>query len=210
MMSFEPIKKNPTKGTKKIEKPGAMNPFKGHKKLKRKLDPEEIRDGTRGRGRPSLLAMNEDLIYSIAEAVREGLFYTDAAAMYGISRMSINAWMTKGVRDEENELDTPEARFAIEVKKARALSTLDSVRNIRRAGQNPAFWMSEAWFLERTQPEQFGKQDRQTVELKGKLGLGVVTANIEGDPTELKESAEDGLSTILSGLIAGRTEDSSE
>lgn len=156
----------------------------------------------RGRGRPPLLKMEPGLIDSIYEHVRSGLFYTEAAALEGISVVDINTWMTKGVRDLKNGIeDSVYADFAIAIKSAMAEAEQESLGDIRRAGKTNAFWMASAWYLERKYPDRYGKQDRTTVEMRGQLG--VVSANPEG-LRGLTEDDARAAATILGILGAGR------
>lgn len=157
-----------------------------------------------------MLEMNEDLIEQIAEYVSEGMFYTDAAAMIGVTATSVQNWLRLGTKDEERGLDTPHSRFSCAVKAARAFAQHDSITAIRRAGNMPwpGAWQAHAWYLERTDPENFGKQDRTTVQLNGKLGVGVISANLDVKPEDIPPDGASRLAEIAGILASGTNPES--
>lgn len=168
--------------------------------FRNKLDADK-----KGRGRPHVLYMRPEIADEIAGYIRQGMFAGEAAALAGITTHTVQRWLAAGRNYlEAGETDRLEAIFYTKVQRAHAEVELEALQAIRAAGQNPAHWSANAWFLERTRPGRYGRVDRNQLEIQGNLGLS--RANLDGTPDE----ATDGtavLSAIAEILSAGATED---
>lgn len=100
------------------------------------------------------------------DAVRLGSTYRLAAAYAGISHETYANW-----------LDSKPEFFAA-VKEAEGQAVVGWLAKIEKAA-NDGNWQAAAWKLERRLPEDFGRKDRQSVELTGKDG-GPVEINSQG------------------------------
>lgn len=98
-----------------------------------------------------------------------GAFLRDAAAAAGISERAVHGWRSRGEEwleqaDEAGEaIEVPESevpfvQFAQALQKARGQATVYHLSNIRRHAL--VNWTASAWYLERTQPEVYGKRSR--------------------------------------------------
>lgn len=84
--------------------------------------------------------------------------YADAACRYaGIDYSTFFRWMQKG---EESDDQYGEFRKAVE--KARAHAEVKYVAVIDRAAREGT-WQAAAWWLERTQPQKYGRKERYEV-----------------------------------------------
>lgn len=92
---------------------------------------------------------------AVLKAVSDGLPYKHCASLAGISYRTLKHWLTRGRRDE----DGPYVAFLALVKKAQSKAVQQAVKGIRTAGKKN--WTAYAWFLERTNPEQFGSEGRE-------------------------------------------------
>jgi hypothetical protein len=79
-----------------------------------------------------------------------------AAAVAGVSVASLYAWLRAGRERRSKEF----VQFLERVKKAEAEAVLSRVRQISRAADTS--WQAAAWWLERTQPDEFGR-DRDLI-----------------------------------------------
>lgn len=97
----------------------------------------------------------------IVQALREGAFLTDAAAIGGVTKNAVYVWMRKGrvqkkgkFRDFVNAVDT-----------ARAEAKMEASRTIMGAfGRD---WKAAAHYLAMTDPDHWG--DRKRIDLAGNL-----------------------------------------
>jgi transposase-like protein len=99
-------------------------------------------------GRPTKLT--EALVRDIAEAVAEGMTYTLAAQLHGVTRKTLYNWLKAG---EDADGESPEAEFLHALKKAEAEGARVQLRRVRGGEMN---WQSGAWLLERRFRDDYG------------------------------------------------------
>ena len=92
----------------------------------------------------------------ICKSVRLGNTYECAAEAGGISKPTLFDWINRGMDGEE-----PFANFYNSIKKARAEAEEYAVEIVRNAMLTT--WTAAAWWLERTNPEKYGKRIQQEV-----------------------------------------------
>lgn len=115
-------------------------------------------------GRPTVL--NVEMKDAIVDLLKRGNYITTAAAAVGISPVTVGAWVRKGeeLSNLERELDETEqlfVAFSVEVQKARAFAEVQHVETIRQASKEN--WTASAWWLERTNPKDWGKVSRTEI-----------------------------------------------
>lgn len=115
-------------------------------------------------GRPTIL--NQAMADAIVDLLKRGNYITTAARAVGINPVTIGAWVRKGAElaEEDRELDETEqlfVEFSIEVEKARAFAEVTHVETIRQASKDN--WTASAWWLERTNPNNWGKVTRTEI-----------------------------------------------
>lgn len=116
-------------------------------------------------GRPTQL--NEAMHKGIVEAVRGGLPITKAAALCGMHPDTVMKWQAigrKAQRMADDGEEVPErmhryARFSIDIEMARAEAQQVHLANIKNAAAD-GNWTASAWYLERTDPANWGRKDR--------------------------------------------------
>jgi len=84
----------------------------------------------------------------ILELLRAGNYHKEAYGAAGISADTFYEWM----RDD--------AEFSEAVQKAESDAVAFHVQQILNASVNGA-WQASAWYLERKNPDRFGRQDRR-------------------------------------------------
>jgi hypothetical protein len=146
-------------------------------------------------GRPCKLTLEVRKI--ILDAIAAGGLYKHAAALGGVSRITLNNWLNKGKRAKRGEFFD----FLIAVKRAEANAVINAVVRIQKAAEGgeliedrtrtstrtyrdgssitvivhvqkwtrPA-WQAAAWFLERRCPEDYGRNAHQLRELRKIVG----------------------------------------
>lgn len=115
-------------------------------------------------GRPTLLT--PELQESICKEIEAGLSFDDAAKLNGVSQASIIIWRRRGAKGEE-----PYLSFLQASEKARVKAKSDALKNVRAAMQSNGApdWRGEAWFLERTYPDQYGQQNVVNIKVEKAL-----------------------------------------
>jgi len=105
----------------------------------------------------------------IINALRAGNYVETAAQLAGVGRASIYRWIDKGQsaidREEQGEElnadDERYAEFARGVEEARASAMARNVALVNTAAQTT--WQAAAWWLERTNPQMWGRHLRAEV-----------------------------------------------
>ncbi len=162
-------------------------------------------------GRKTLLTAETQ--NAICEALREGHYMDDAANLCGISEWTAYNWTCRGRKAAELEEQGIEPaaeelkylRFFQATKEARADAIRANLKVIRTAAQD-GHWQAAAWYLERTNPQKWGKRD--TVALTGAEGTQVT---VEISPVDtlreklqaMEERAMKAIDTIAHELPAG-------
>lgn len=131
---------------------------------------------TRGNGRPPKLAQrihpDAPTTYGdrIIQALEAGAFFDDACTFANVSRSAAYEWLARGKdaralveeRGDDAKLgknDQLYLDFTDAVERARAGVVVSNLAIIRQAAQSGT-WQAAAWYLERTQPQKFGRFQR--------------------------------------------------
>ena len=128
-------------------------------------------------GRPTVL--NVEMKDAIVDLLKRGNYITTSATAVGIRPGTIGVWIKKGEELSQLDRDLDETEqlfvdFSLEVQKARAFAEVAHVENIRQASKEN--WTASAWWLERTNPRDWGKVQR--TEITGADG-GAIQVDIE-------------------------------
>jgi hypothetical protein len=118
--------------------------------------------------RPKLTA---DVQSAVIEALSAGNYLDTAAQYAGIHPATLFRWLDRGrvaiESDDDNHPDKIYGEFCEAVEKTRAQSEVRAVALIRKAAMEGT-WQAAAWFLERSHPHKWGRQQR--LEVTGKNG----------------------------------------
>lgn len=155
-------------------------------------------------GRPALIRQCDPS--AIIEAVREGAFITDAAALQGVDARAVRRWCIRGrqalaakggdverVRKREREY----AQFALDIEQARAHADKESIERIRKRGGIDCDWKSEAWLMVRRNRAKWDPSVREVVaqELESLCDIVRDTLGDEAWATVLDALEESGVET---------------
>jgi hypothetical protein len=80
----------------------------------------------------------------------------------GIGEASYYRWMETGEADTEQDLDTPYPEFRLKAEQSMCEARTLAHRHIRTAMKKD--WRAAAWYLEGTQPQEWGRADRHRIE----------------------------------------------
>lgn len=121
----------------------------------------------RGR-RPSEL--DSPKVTNLIAALRAGNYFEHACAYAGIAPSTAYRWLERGRREQQSQAEgnpkDPIEQHYLElcesIEKARADAIVGNVAIIQNAAKNGT-WQAAAWWLERTMPNQFGRQIKAEV-----------------------------------------------
>lgn len=104
-------------------------------------------------------------VQQLIEALRAGNYIESACVYAGISPATYYNWMAEA---EQPDASDESIEFFEAVTRARAEAEIRNVSLIQKAASDPKLWNAAAWWLERSHPTRWGRQQR--VELTGSNG----------------------------------------
>lgn len=152
-------------------------------------------------GRPSKLTTERQA--EIVKMVKAGVPNATAAQVAGVTESTFYLWMEKG-QDPENH-DPIYTEFSEAVLRARAEAEAAMVANIRLHARN-GDWKADAWLLERSRPERWGRVNRHELTGAGGGAIRVETETIETlllDAGRAVQVADDAIDAELAALDEG-------
>jgi hypothetical protein len=153
---------------------------------------------------PKPILLDDNTRKRLLDALRGGNYQDTAVAYAGVGRSAYYTWLARGrkVRDgieddglapAEDSEDQMYLDFLGDVEKARADAKVRALALVQKAAFDDGAWQAAAWFLERTAPQEFGRQTR--LEHTGK----------DGGPVELQANVSvDDLALALDEIIDGK------
>ena len=115
----------------------------------------------------------------ICNDIKAGVPIVHAAISHGISQSTFYDWYNKGKKAKKGKFRD----FYDDVEEAKSIAINLRARRIYKAGQ--ANWQADAWWLERVDPENFGRKDYHTVQSES-VNTNV-NFNMKSDDEVLKE-----------------------
>lgn len=135
--------------------------------------------------------LTEQLIETIAQAIRVGAYVETAVALAGVSKDSFYRWLRQAESDDSTLLTV---KLSDAVKKTLAESEKRDLDVIDKAAQEGE-WTAAAWRLERKFPNKWGRQSKVQLEHTG----------MDGGPIEIQSMTEDEMETRIEKLLQKRT-----
>jgi len=127
------------------------------------------------RGRHSKLT--DELIEKICKYIEAGNYAKTACLACGISEVTFYDWIKKGEEAIKEGKNNKYAKFLKSIKEARAKAEIKNVKIIMEAAQeNPKH---AEWWLERTNPEFWGRKDKLEVKHSGKIDISILKKYLE-------------------------------
>jgi hypothetical protein len=134
---------------------------------------------TQGRKKPKVI---DPKVQTLVQALRGGNYFEHACAFAGIAPSTAYRWIERG-RNEAARIeagDKPDANeteyleLCNTIEKARAEAVVANVTIIQQAARSGT-WQAAAWWLERTMPQQFGRQ------IKAEVTTNDTSSDIDSD-----------------------------
>jgi hypothetical protein len=135
--------------------------------------------------------LTDELIETIAQAIRVGSYVETAVALAGVSKDSFYRWLRQAESDDANEMTV---KLSDAVKKALAEAEKRDLDVIDKAAQEGE-WTAAAWRLERKFPNKWGRQSKVQLEHTG----------MDGGPIEIQSMTDEEMETRIEKLLQKRT-----
>ena len=135
------------------------------------------------------LKLTDKLCDEICNDIKAGVPIDHASIAHGITRTTFYDWYNKGKTARSGKF----RQFHDKVEEAKSVAITLRARRIYKAGETN--WQADAWWLERVDPQNFGRKDTHKLE----ADIKSENLNVEVKTTEevLKEH-EDSISRFIS------------
>lgn len=128
------------------------------------------------------IKLTNKLCDEICNDIKAGVPIKHAAISHGITEVTFYNWYNKGKKAKKGKFRD----FYNYVEEAKSIAITLRARRIYKAGQ--ASWQADAWWLERVDPENFGRKDHHTVNSENTNKN--INFNLKSDDEVLKEHAD--------------------
>jgi transposase len=105
-----------------------------------------------------------ELQRQICTSLATGAYVETAAALHGVSKVTLYDWFKRGNAGEE-----PYVGFLNAIKSAEAQSEQTALGRIDQASLDPKNWTAAAWRLERKHPDRWGRRDKVDLSIEGEV-----------------------------------------
>lgn len=103
----------------------------------------------------------------VLDAMHRGIGLARAAELAGVTRAAVYQWIKRGEADEAAGKRTKHAEFARAIRQERARTAGLMERSVLRGAVDD--WRAGAWYLERVLPDEYGRRDKLTVEVRQQM-----------------------------------------
>lgn len=118
--------------------------------------------------------LTDTLAYEVAANLEEGCSIADACALAGIAESTYHDWVRRGDAGE-----APFSEFSELTRAARAKGRREHIQAIKKAASDD--WRAAAFFLERSDPANWGPKHKVQSEHTGDIAIRVEYADAEPD-----------------------------
>lgn len=126
------------------------------------------------------LKLTDQLCDDICNDIKAGVPIKHAAIAHGISKSTFYDWYGKGEQAKSGKFK----KFYDKVEEAKSVAVTLRARRIYKAGED--CWQADAWWLERVDPDNFGKKDFHDVRMEADVKTDLLE-KLQRPLPELKE-----------------------
>ena len=109
------------------------------------------------------LKLTDQLCDDICNDIKAGVPIDHASIAHGITRATFYNWYRKGEDAKSGKFK----KFYDEVEEAKSVAITLRARRIYKAGEDN--WQADAWWLERVDPDNFGRKDNLNIHSKQEI-----------------------------------------
>ena len=126
------------------------------------------------------LKLTDRLCDEICNDIKAGVPIVHAAISHGITHTTFYDWYNKGKNAKSGKFK----QFHDKVEEAKSVAITLRARRIYKAGEMS--WQADAWWLERVDPDNFGKKDFHDVRMEADVKTDLLE-KLQRPLPELKE-----------------------
>lgn len=130
------------------------------------------------------LKLTDQLCDEICNDIKAGVPIKHASIAHGISESTFYNWFDKGKEAKSGKF----RKFYDKIQEAKSVAITLRARRIYKAGETS--WQADAWWLERVDPDNFGRKDTHQVDMNANVN-SEVTVNLLDKIKEKRKELND-------------------
>lgn len=130
------------------------------------------------------LKLTDKLCDEICNDIKAGVPIKHASISHGITERTFYNWFEKGKEAKSGKF----RKFYDKIQEAKSVAITLRARRIYKAGETS--WQADAWWLERVDPDNFGRKDTHQVDMNANVN-SEVTVNLLDKIKEKRKELDD-------------------
>ena len=125
--------------------------------------------------------LTDQLCDEICNDIKAGVPIKHAAISHGITEVTFYNWYNQGKTAKSGA----KKKFYEKVEEAKSVAITLRARRIYKAGESN--WQADAWWLERVDPENFGRKDHHKIDMDAKADVNSQVSINDITDTQVKD-----------------------
>ena len=127
------------------------------------------------------LKLTDQLCDEICNDIKAGVPIKHASISHGISESTFYNWFDKGKEAKSGKFK----KFYDKIQEAKSVAITLRARRIYKAGESN--WQADAWWLERVDPDNFGRKDTHKIDMDAKADVNAQVSMRDATNTQVKD-----------------------
>ena len=128
------------------------------------------------------LKLTDQLCDDICNDIKAGVPINHAAVAHGITHTTFYDWYNKG---KEATRKSKFKTFYEKVEEAKSVAITLRARRIYKAGESN--WQADAWWLERVDPDNFGRKDTHKIDMDARADVNAQVSMRDATDNQVKD-----------------------
>ena len=127
------------------------------------------------------LKLTDELCKEICNDIKAGVPIKHAAISHGITERTFYNWFDRGKEAKSGKFK----KFYDEIKEAKSVAITLRARRIYKAGESN--WQADAWWLERVDPDNFGRKDTHKIDMDARADVNAQVSMRDATDNQVKD-----------------------
>ena len=127
------------------------------------------------------LKLTDKLCDEICNDIKAGVPIKHASISHGITERTFYNWFDKGKEAKSGKF----RKFYDKIQEAKSVAITLRARRIYKAGETS--WQADAWWLERVDPDNFGRKDTHKIDMDAKADVNAQVSMRDATDNQVKD-----------------------
>lgn len=125
--------------------------------------------------------LTDELCDEICNDIKAGVPIRHAAISHGITEVTFYNWYNAGKEAKSGN----KKKFYDKVEEAKSVAITLRARRIYKAGESN--WQADAWWLERVDPDNFGRKDTHKIDMDARADVNAQVSMRDATDNQVKD-----------------------